>query len=78
MAHAGYSWGDYWQDPAMGGGELFDYSYRGLSYDAGQFVLAGRSPAPARARERWSTVVHSPTMRAWCFSIETTFPWEGK
>jgi uncharacterized protein (TIGR02001 family) len=77
MAHAGYSWGDYWEDPAMGGGELFDYSF-GLSYDAGHFALAGKITGTDASGEQQVTSGAFANDARLVFSIETTFPWEGK
>lgn len=37
LLHAGYSWGDYWDE--FGGGELLDYSI-GVGYDLDNFSLA--------------------------------------
>ena len=74
-AHAGYSWGDYWEDNTMGGGELADYSL-GLSYEAGHFTLTGKVTGTdaSAAREITSGPFTNDTRLV--VSIETTFPWE--
>lgn len=41
MAHAGYSWGEYFEDELLGGDELFDYSL-GVAFVAGRFTVSGK------------------------------------
>ena len=40
-AHAGYSWGEYFEDELLGGNELFDYSL-GAAFVAGRFTVSGK------------------------------------
>jgi uncharacterized protein (TIGR02001 family) len=74
-AHVGYSWGDYWEDDTMGGGELTDYSL-GLSYEAGHFTLGGKvtgTDASGDFKVRSGPFTNDARL---VVSIETTFPWE--
>jgi uncharacterized protein (TIGR02001 family) len=74
-AHVGYSWGDYWEDDTMGGGELADFSL-GLAYQAGNFSLNGKITGTDASGAR--KVSHGPFTNdaRLVVSIETTFPWE--
>ena len=74
-AHIGYSWGDYWEDDTMGGGELTDYSL-GLSYEAGHFTLGGKlagTDASGDLKVSSGPFTNDTRLVVW---IETTFPWE--
>jgi uncharacterized protein (TIGR02001 family) len=73
-AHLGYSWGDYFEDESMGGGELADYSV-GASFAAGHFTLAGKITATDASGDR--KVTHGPFTNdaRFVLSIETTIPW---
>jgi len=74
-AHVGYSWGDYWEDDSMGGGELVDYSL-GLQYGAGHFTLGGKisgTDASGDLKVRSGPFANDTRL---VVSIETTFPWE--
>jgi uncharacterized protein (TIGR02001 family) len=75
-AHLGYSWGDYWEDDAMGGGELADYSL-GLSYQAGHFTLGGKITATDASGDRKVTSGVFANDARLVVSIETTFPWNS-
>jgi uncharacterized protein (TIGR02001 family) len=76
-AHVGYSWGDYWADDSLGGGELADYSLR-LSFEAGRFTLAGKLTATDADGERKVTSGTFANDARFIVSIETTFPWSAK
>jgi len=74
--HLGYSWGDYWKDDGLGGGELFDYSL-GAQWTAGHFTLAGKlTGTDAGDREISSGAFRNDPRLV--FSIETTFPWSSR
>jgi uncharacterized protein (TIGR02001 family) len=75
-AHLGYSWGDYWKDDTLGGGELADYSL-GLSYQVGHFTLAGKITATDASGERKVTSDVFANDARLVVSIETTFPWSS-
>jgi uncharacterized protein (TIGR02001 family) len=74
-AHAGYAWGNYWRDTALGGGELADYSLT-LARSFGNFVLAGKfTGTDARGERRISDGPFANDFR-FVLALETTFPWE--
>ncbi len=70
IAHAGYSWGDYWQDQF--GTEVFDYSL-GVGYTLGNFNLALKWTATDD--ESIETDVGNNEGRV-IFTVATTFPWK--
>lgn len=76
-AHAGYSFGDFWDDleDAGGGAPYFDYSI-GVAYTAGQFDLGLRWIDGSDLKESDGTPgdVFSSESRV-IFSVATTFPW---
>jgi uncharacterized protein (TIGR02001 family) len=75
-AHLGYSWGDYWRDDALGGGELLDYSL-GAQWTVRHFTFAGKlTGTDAGDREITSGAFRNDPRLV--FSIETTFPWSSQ
>jgi uncharacterized protein (TIGR02001 family) len=70
IAHAGYSWGDYWKDQF--GTEVFDYSL-GVGYSLGKFNLALKYTATDD--ESIETDVGNNEGRV-IFTVATTFPWK--
>lgn len=74
-AHAGYSWGDYWEDDTMGGGELADFSL-GVSYEAGHFTLGGKITGTDASGDRKISRGPFTNDARLVVSIETTLPWE--
>jgi uncharacterized protein (TIGR02001 family) len=70
LLHAGYSWGDYWQDQF--GTEVFDYSL-GVGYALGNFNLALKWTATDD--ESIETDVGNNEGRV-IFTVATTFPWK--
>jgi uncharacterized protein (TIGR02001 family) len=75
VAHLGYSWGEYWEDDALGGGELFDYSL-GVSYEAGHFTLGAKFTATDASGERQVGSGAFANDARVVLSITTTFPWQ--
>jgi uncharacterized protein (TIGR02001 family) len=74
-AHVGYSWGDYWRDDGLGGGELFDYSL-GATYHAGHFALGAKLTGTDASGDRKITSGAFRNDARFLVSIATTFPWE--
>jgi uncharacterized protein (TIGR02001 family) len=74
LAHLGYSWGDYFEDASLGGGELADYSF-GISYEAGHFTLAGKVTATDADGDRKVTSGPFTNDARFVLSLETTLPW---
>ncbi len=74
-AHLGYSWGDYWKDDTMGGGELFDYSL-GVTYESGNFTLGAKVTGTDASGDRKITSGPFTNDARLVISIATTFPWE--
>lgn len=72
-AHAGYAWGDYWDDADLGGGTLADYALT-LSREWGRFTLAGKVTGTDAGERRVTRGAFANDAR-FVFSIETTFPW---
>jgi uncharacterized protein (TIGR02001 family) len=75
-AHLGYSWGDYFEDDTMGGGELADYSL-GVSFAAGHFTLAGKITATDASGDRKVPDGPFTNDARFVLSIETTLPWSS-
>ena len=75
-AHLGYSWGDYFEDETMGGGELADYSV-GASFAAGHFTIGGKFTATDASGDRKVTQGPFTNDARFVFSIETTIPWSA-
>lgn len=73
-AHLGYSWGDYFEDETLGGGELADYSL-GISFAAGHFTLAGKLTATDADGDRKVTSGPFTNDARFVLSLETTLPW---
>jgi len=72
--HAGYSYGEYWEDDGPGGGELFDYSI-GLSYVWDRFTLGAKLTATDADGDRQISndyFANNPRIVGW---ISTTLPW---
>jgi uncharacterized protein (TIGR02001 family) len=78
LAHAGYSFGDYWDDldDAGTGRPYFDYSL-GVGYTAGHFNLALKWVDGSDLKEADGTPddVFSSEARV-VFTVATTFPWK--
>jgi uncharacterized protein (TIGR02001 family) len=74
-AHLGYSWGDYWDDDTLGGGELTDYSL-GVTYQAGNYTLGAKLTGTDASGERRITSGAFANDARFLVSIATTFPWE--
>jgi uncharacterized protein (TIGR02001 family) len=74
-AHLGLSWGDYWNDDTMGGGELFDYSL-GVTYQPGNFALGAKFTGTDASGERRVTSGAFTNDARFLVSIATTLPWE--
>lgn len=74
-AHLGLSWGDYWDDDTLGGGELYDYSL-GMTYLAGNFTLGAKVTGTDASGDRKVTSGAFTNDARFVFSIATTFPWE--
>jgi uncharacterized protein (TIGR02001 family) len=74
LAHAGYSFGDYWEDS---NNEYFDYSV-GVGYTAGKFNLALRwvDGSDLKSANGMPGDVLSSDARV-IFTIGTTFPWRN-
>jgi uncharacterized protein (TIGR02001 family) len=75
-AHLGYSWGDYFEDDSLGGGELADYSV-GATFAAGHFTLAGKLTATDASGERKISNGPFTNDARFVLSIETTIPWSA-
>ena len=75
-AHLGYSWGDYFEDDTLGGGELADYSV-GATFVAGHFTLAGKFTATDASGERKISNGPFTNDARFVLSIETTIPWSA-
>jgi uncharacterized protein (TIGR02001 family) len=75
-AHLGYSWGDYFEDESMGGGELADYSI-GATFAAGNFTIGGKFTATDASGDRKVTKGPFTNDARFVFSIETTIPWSS-
>ncbi len=74
LLHAGYSWGDAWDDDILGG-ELFDYSV-GLGYALEQFSLTLKyTGTDASGAQKITDDVGNNEGRV-VFSIATTLPWD--
>jgi len=72
--HAGFSYGDYWEDDAPGGGDLFDYSI-GLSYVWDRFTLGAKLTATDADGDREISndyFANNARVVGW---ISTTLPW---
>lgn len=74
-AHLGISWGDYWEDDTLGGGELLDYSL-GATYEAGNFTLGAKLTGTDASGDRKISSGAFTNDSRFVFSIVTTFPWE--
>jgi uncharacterized protein (TIGR02001 family) len=70
LAHAGYSWGDYWKDQF--GTEVFDYSV-GVGYALGNFNFALKYTGTDD--ESIESDVGNNEGRV-VFTVATTFPWK--
>lgn len=73
-AHAGYSWGEYWRDRDLGGGEVVDYSF-GLTWTAGHVSLGAKITGTDMDGERRITHGAFTNDARLVVSLETTFPW---
>ena len=72
----GYSWGDYWDDEDVGGGELVDYMV-GLGYTVGNFDLALKlTGTDADGAQKITSDLNNNEARV-LFTVSTTFPWGG-
>jgi uncharacterized protein (TIGR02001 family) len=70
LAHAGYSWGDYWDD--IMGDKALDYSL-GVGYTAGHFDLALKYvDTDTDAVEKGDVFNNEGRV---IFTVSTTFPW---
>ena len=70
--HAGYSWGDYWDD--VGGGELFDYALQ-ANYTAGKFTIFAKfTGTDADEGQKITDDVANNEPRV-LVGVMTTFPW---
>jgi uncharacterized protein (TIGR02001 family) len=74
--HAGYSWGDYFEDDALGGGEIADYGMA-LSFAAGNFTLKGKVVGTDASGDRRVTDGPFANDTRFIFSVETMFPWSN-
>jgi uncharacterized protein (TIGR02001 family) len=74
LLHAGYSWGDAWDDEILGG-ELFDYSI-GLGYALEQFSLSLKWTGTDASGDQKITDDVGNNEGRLVFSIATTLPWE--
>jgi uncharacterized protein (TIGR02001 family) len=74
-AHIGLSWGDYWEDDTLGGGELLDYSL-GVTCEAGNFTLGAKFTGTDASGERKITSGAFTNDARFLVSIAITFPWE--
>lgn len=72
LLHAGYSYGDYFDQPSVGE-DLFDYSV-GVGYKLGNFSLALKYTG-TNADDTEQTADALNTEGRVVFSIATTFPW---
>jgi len=75
LGHAGYSFGDYWDDlkDAGAGDKYFDYSV-GVGYTAGKFSLGLKWVDGSDLKEADGAQYFSSEARA-VFTVATTFPW---
>jgi uncharacterized protein (TIGR02001 family) len=74
LAHAGYSFGDYWDGGALPeGNEYFDYSV-GVGYTAGKFNLAVKYIDGSDLADTPGTDVFDTRDKV-VFTVATTFPW---
>jgi uncharacterized protein (TIGR02001 family) len=77
LAHAGYSWGDFWEadfSEGGGGGELFDYSI-GVGYDWNHVNLNLKvTGTDASGGQKFKGDVFNNEPRL-IFSVATTLPW---
>jgi uncharacterized protein (TIGR02001 family) len=72
LLHAGYSYGDYWDD--SGGGELFDYSV-GVGYSISNFDLSLKvTGTDASGDQKIRGDVGNNEARV-VFAVATTLPW---
>ncbi len=74
LLHAGYSFGDAWDDDILGG-ELFDYSI-GLGYVLEQFSLTLKWTATDASGDQKITDDVGNNEGRLVFAIATTLPWE--
>jgi uncharacterized protein (TIGR02001 family) len=77
LVHAGYSWGDFWDeslDDGGGGGALFDYSI-GVGYDWDNFNLNLKlTGTDASGDQKVTSDVFNNEPRL-VFTVSTTLPW---
>jgi uncharacterized protein (TIGR02001 family) len=72
--HAGYSWGDYWEEGGGGGGELFDFAV-GVGYTYQKFNFAVKftgTDASGGQKIRGDVLNNEPRLYV---TVGTTFPW---
>lgn len=74
VAHAGYSYGDYWT--RLGGGDLFDYAV-GVGVEVGRFnVSAKYTGTTADGPQRVRADIFNNEGR-FVLAVATTFPWNS-
>jgi uncharacterized protein (TIGR02001 family) len=70
--HAGYAWGDYWDN--QGGGSIFDYAVQG-NYTAGKFTLFAKFTGTDASGPQKITGDPSNNEARILVGVMTTFPW---
>jgi uncharacterized protein (TIGR02001 family) len=71
--HAGYAWGDYWDD--FGGGDITDYAVQG-NFTAGNFTLFAKftgTDASGAQKVKTDSSNNEPRILV---GVMTTFPWK--
>ena len=69
--HAGYSWGDYWEDADA---ELFDYALQG-NFSAGHFTIFGKFTGTDASGPYKITSDVANNEPRFLVGVMTTFPW---
>ena len=72
--HAGFSYGDYWDEDGPGGGDLFDYSI-GLSYVWDRFTFGAKLTATDADGDREISNTYFANNARVVGWISTTLPW---
>jgi hypothetical protein len=67
--HAGYSWGDYWDNA-----ELFDYAVQG-NFVAGHFTIFGKFTGTDASGDEKITGDIANNEPRFLVGVMTTFPW---
>ena len=71
MFHAGYSWGDYWDN---GVGELIDYAVQ-ANYSAGNFTIFAKFTGTDADEDQEVTGDVGNNEPRGLIGVMTTFPW---